>query len=265
MANIVFRGTREELDAELRRIAAMIVGRETDTEGIVKPILMRGANALLSKIQQALIVKSRGGTDEAGIKWVPLKPETVAYSRRITARDKREAGINGRRQRHRGILTADQNKLWKKTFGSRLAQLRAKGVPEGEAKSIAARIAWALVKEAGGQTVLAVFGGRQVDILRDTGELFRSLRPGVGDQPSESAEGQIVRLAAGAITVGTNKKPWHHTGNPSRGLPARPLWPEQIPDAWWRAINAAITRGMMLAAVAILEKHRSNGPTGGGG
>ena len=58
-------------------------------------------------------------------------------------------------------------------------------------------------------TLLMKYGGRQVDILRDTGLLLNSLSPGV-----VSAE-QVFKVAPGTVIVGTNRK-WaycHHYGD----------------------------------------------------
>lgn len=92
----------------------------------------------------------------------------------------------------------------------------------------------------------------QVEILRDTGELFRSLSPGVEATPS-NAPGQVFAVPPGRVIVGTNKKPWHHRGVPGK-LPARPLWPKQLPDAWWRAIMGAYRRGLVKMLVELLTR-----------
>jgi len=49
--------------------------------------------------------------------------------------------------------------------------------------------------------------------------------------------------------VGTNVKPWHHTGDPSKKLPARPFWPLDgtLPDAWKASINRAAATGVLFA------------------
>ena len=82
-----------------------------------------------------------------------------------------------------------------------------------------------------------------VEILRDTGELFRSLSPGVEDRPS-NAPGQVLRTTTNRIVVGTNKKTWHQKG--TKRLPARRLWPAdgKIPPAWRPAVKAAMKRGV---------------------
>lgn len=245
--SLVFRGTRRELHARLAQVARALSGRAPDSYRIVRPVLTRGAVALLAKIQAAFVIKARGGTDEAGIKWAPLKRATVA-ARRATRDELRALGVGGRRVR--GLLTPAQDAEWRRTFARTLGQMRGRGMEEAEAMGVAARVAWAKVKAMGAKTRLELLGGRAVEILRDTGRLLRSLEPGTEDAPRNPAN-QVLRVRAGEIVVGTKVEYAlsHHRGNPAKNLPARPLWPDpaNIPDAWWAAVNAAILRGMLRA------------------
>lgn len=250
MPTVTFRGSRQDLRNLLRSIPRALSG-QGDPFQIARSIQLRAGVALLSKIQQAFIVKSRGGVGDDGIKWPPLKRETIAQ-RRTTVTERRQLGISGTRVR--GLLTSSQDKRWRKIFASRLAKLRTM-MDEGEARATAARIAWAVLKSEGAQTKLAVLGSRQVDILRDTGELFRSLTPGVEDKPANGADGQIFQVPPGRVIVGSNKKPQHHRGIPGK-LPARPFWPldNKLPDAWADAIKKAILRGMAQAVIIAVTR-----------
>lgn len=251
MPTITFRGTRQQLKDLLRSIPRALAG-SGDPLGIARSIQLRAGVALLSKVQQAFIIKSRGGTGEDGIKWKPLKRETIAQ-RRIGKGDLQGIGIKGAGQpksRVRGLLTKDQDRRWRAIYASILARLRTQG--DSDASGHAAAIAWTILKREGAQTKLAVLGGRQVDILRDTGELFRSLNPGVDDKPS-GADGQIFQTPPGHVIIGTNKKTWHHAGIPGK-LPARPLWPAALPDKWVDAIEKAILRGIANAIIIIVTK-----------
>lgn len=251
-ASAQFVGTRANLTALLRSAVRIFAGVEADSFDIAKGVQLRIGVALLSKIQQSFIVKSRGGTDEAGIKWQPLKRETIAQ-RRTTTKEKFGFRIQGKRVR--GLLTPAQDRLWRKIFGSRKALFMSKfGLGEKEASARAAKIAWAILKAQGAKTKLEVLGGRVVDVLRDTGELFRSFSPGVEDRPSR-ADGQVFQTTPGRVIVGTNKKPWHHAGIPGR-LPSRPFWPldNTLPDAWWDALLLAGQRGVLKAFTLLLER-----------
>jgi hypothetical protein len=240
MMRLVFSGSRREAEAYIRQLPGMLAGTIPDPVGLSRRLQLRAGVALLSQIQQDFITKSRGGTGRDGIQWPPLKPETIA-ARRTTKGEKKSLGIG---KGERPSLTAAQDAAWRKKFASVLAWAVAE-MGEAEAKAYAGRVAWHHVKTAmGAKTVLELLGSRQVDMLRDTGELFRSLTPGVADRPEE---GQILRPEAGRVVVGTNKKPWHHEGTST--IPARPLWPldGSIPSAWWPAINNAITSGISEA------------------
>lgn len=246
----VFRGTRAELAAALARIPAALAGRDPAAARPAELALARAGTALLGEVQRAFLVKSRGGVGSDGIKWVPLKRETVA-ARRTTAGERKAAGVGGRRGR--GLLTPAQDKRWRQVYARTLARLRL-SLGEADARARAAAAAWADAKRSGARTRLDVFGGRQVDVLRDTGELFRSLTPGY-EQLGPAGPGQVFRVAPGAVVVGTAKKPWHHRGVPGR-LPARPLWPVDgtIPPAWWPAVRDALARGLAAVAVELVER-----------
>lgn len=254
-ATVTFQGSRADLLALLRQLPRILAGTEADPYGVAQALQLRLGVALLSKIQQSFVAKSRGGTGEDGIRWPPLKRETIAQ-RRTTRAERKALGITGRRER--GLLTPAQNERWRKLFATRKDWLQAKfGLGAREAAARAAQIAWATLKAEGAKTKLEVLGGRQVDTLRDTGELFRSFSPGVEDRPSR-AEGQIFEVPPGQVIVGTNKKPWHHKGIPGR-LPARPFWPLDgvLPGVWWDHLLRVYQRGLLRALVLILEGRRA--------
>ena len=258
---IAFSGTPEQALRMLYDLPHILAGTIPDKFGIVKGIQLRAANALLSQIQLAFIEKSRGRVGSDGIKWPPLKPETIA-GRRITPAEWRTAKLQGtptKNDYERGLLTPEQNTAWKKKFAQVLALARM-DLPEKEAKAKAGRVAWSFVlHEYNAKTRIAFFGYRQVDILRDTVKLFRSFTPGIADKGASPApESQILIIKPGTIVVGSSEKPWHHKGIPGR-LPARSLWPlnDEIPEAWWVHINDAITTGIMEVAQLLLQSVRA--------
>lgn len=249
--NVPFRGTRAELVARVRDVIAALAGIGPDPHQVAAPVLTRGGVALLSQIQSAFIAKARGGVGSDGIKWAPLKRATIA-ARRASKTELRKLGASG--QRTRGLLTPEQDRKWRAVFASTLARLRARGT-DGAA-AIAAAKAWGVLKAEGAKTRLEVLGGRQVEILRDTSRLFRSLSPGVREDQAPKAEGQVFEAVPGRITVGTSVEYAlaHHRGNPSRNLPARPLWPGALPDAWAAAVNRALVRGILDAVAHVARR-----------
>lgn len=245
---VYYRGNTSELVQTIRGFIQALTGQGNLGQTLVNGVQLRVANALLSEVELAFIQKSRGEVGSDGIKWAPLKRETIAQ-RRIGAGDLAAIGIKGPGQpkgRVRGLLTQAEDKVWRRIFASRLAWFMAKfGMSEGEAKQRAAQAAWAKLKEMGAKTKLEVLGSRQVDILRDTGELLASFSPGIGAQPS-GADGQVLRTAAGSVTVGTNKKPWHHK--------RRPYWPKDgLPDQWWATMTRAAQEGIQEGVVALVR------------
>jgi len=242
MAHTIYRGNADEVRAIVQTLVSALAGRIPDPWSVVQVIQVRMGIALLSKIQQAFLIKSRGSTGDDGIHWAPLKRATIAQ-RRVTREERKAAGITGRRVR--GLLTPAQDKKWRAIFASRVARLRALGVADAEAR--AAQIAWAVLKSEGAQTKLALFGGRQVDIGRDTDVMFRSLSPGVEDRPSHEPD-QVFDMPPGQLIVGTNVPYAEHFHA------RRPLWPPDgnLPPTWASAVAAAGARGLALALVIVL-------------
>ena len=97
-------------------------------------------------------------------------------------------------------------------------------------------------------------GGAAVEILHATGDLYRSLSPGVEGRPS-AAPGQVMRLSTNRVVAGSSRKPWHHRGG--KHLPARPMWPAsgKIPKAWKPALKVAMKRGV----AAIVQEYVRRG------
>ena len=259
-----------EAKAALALLPRILAGNEPDRHGIARGFRLRLAAAFLSKVKQAFLVKSAGGTDEAGISWPPLSAAYLAYGRRFgrgeQAALKKSAGLGaGNRYApggNKGLLTKAQLTRWKQVYGHTFRTLSA-SVPIGEAKRKAAAIAWARIKKEGARTKLDVFGSRRVEILRDTGILFNSLSPGTlsagGADASYSAPpGQVVRMGANDLVVGTNVPyaTYHHNAKNPRAH--RPLWPEpdQVPQAWHEDFAETAARGL-TQAITLLVKGRA--------
>lgn len=243
MPDVVYRGTQADLVHLLTvDLPKLVEEGHGELASAVMGFYYRIANTVLSIVQRNFIVKSRGGTGTDGIKWKPLKPETIAR-RKATREELKALGVTGRRVR--GFLTPEQDRRWRQVYAGVLHRMKFDGQAEASSKAKAAAIAWATVKREGAKTKLKLLGGRIVDILRDEGLLLRSFTPGV-ETTTSGEDGQIVRLIPRGVLVGSNQKPWHHHGIEGR-LPARPFWPEDgsIPPAWWPEITAAAGRGLL--------------------
>jgi hypothetical protein len=209
-----------------------------------RAILTRVGMTVLGRIKRAFIVKARGGTDEAGERWKPLSPKTIAYSKtRKRGRGGRTKAERNRPDRPSQALNTRQQARWWELYRQGLAMFKGD-------KGTAARRAWGILKREGAVTLLMKYGGRQVDILRDTGLLLNSLSPGA------TVPEQIFRTGNGEVEIGTNRK-WagcHHRGVPGR-IPQRRLWPapKNWPANWWKDITEQIVQGVVDATSDLLR------------
>lgn len=236
------RATRADLRQAIARIPQVAM-----TGGATANAMMtRCGLAALGLIKQAFIVKARGGTDEAGEKWKPLSPKTIAYSKtRQRGRGGRTKAEKGRASHPSQALNAKQQARWWNVYRKHLA------IYKGD-KGHAAAVAWLVLKGEGARTLLDKYGHRQVDILRDTGMLLNSLSPGVASNE------QVFRIGNGEVIVGTNRKgaAAHHEGT-SR-IPQRRLWPEpsKWPPSWWQDIVEQARIGLIDIAAQLMRDAR---------
>lgn len=224
--------TADQIAAELATLPDILTGRLPDRHGIGAAFALRFAVAAFSRLSREFIVKARGGTDGAGIKWKPLDPKYVAYGRR-PGKSKKTTKDNAPSV----ALTASQRKSYWKHYRAALAWLAA-SIPIGEAKGRAAAIAWSKVKSEGAQTKVDKFGHVKVEILKDTGRLLNSLSPVVAASVSAGTTvtgtgDQILEYRPGRLLVGTNVEyaSAHHGRD---GTGPRPFWPpsNRLPQAW---------------------------------
>ena len=258
------RATREQVLAILRQVPAIASGHGQSAAGLQQALLIRMGLALLGRIRTAFIAKARGGSDESGLRWPPLKKTTIAYSRRhpgVLFPGKLRAPFAPS-----WMLTKEQRARWWSVYrsvGGRApagAPYHARGAPRGWG----AAIAWMVLKREGAKTLLSEYGGTKVEILRDKGLLLNSLSPGVvvGQQALSAppkVENQVFDLGRGEVIVGTNRKfaATHHRGIPGR-LPQRRLWPEpsRWPQNWWRDITEQGVYGLVDIVLYLLQRGR---------
>lgn len=226
--------------AAIRRAIATIPQEAMGGGSLANALLVRCGLAALGRIRQAFIVKSRGGTDEAGERWQPLSPKTVAYGRR----GGRTRGESRRSSTPSQALNSRQQARWWDLYRQGIAIFKGN-------KPSAARRAWAILKTEGAPTILSKYGNREVEILRDTGLLLNSLSPGT------ASPDQVFRVGRGEVIIGTNRKgaAAHHTGVPGR-LPQRRLWPapNKWPASWWKDIQTQARDGLVAIIVQLVRR-----------
>jgi hypothetical protein len=255
--------TKGVLLKELSSLPARIVGRTNDPDGIATGLAARIGYTWLSLVSENLERRlSRGKPGDDGTTWPLLSQRYLAYGRRWSGRNKRHP--DGRVTPLAGglwpggkdsFMNRKQLDQWWRTYRQVLAGL-ARNHTLPEAKTIAAKIATASYKRAGGETKLHSqrLGNRQVgvgyQILRDQGFLFNTLTPGTLSTQGSSAtyspptQEQVFRREIGKVIIGTNRA-WalaHHEGRGN--LPRRRLWPERLPDFWMEDIRGAVISGL---------------------
>lgn len=194
--------SRLGLIRELRSLPGILSGRLPDSRSYRPTLIGRLGHHLFTKIHEAFTAKSLGGSDEFGDRWKPLKRETIAQ-RPIVPGERKKLGILGLGRGGRGLLTAQQNRLWKGIFASTFRRL-APRVGEGEAKRRAASLAWGILKARGAKTKLEVLGSRQVPIHVVSHRLEESLKPGQlsGGQYTPPDE-QVFQFQGRSLRMGT--------------------------------------------------------------
>lgn len=220
------RAGRAAVRAALLRVPAVALSGSGPALGLMGRI---GA-AALARIRAAFLVKSAGGTDEAGDSWPPVTPATAAYGR---GRESSEG------RRPSAALTPAQNTRWWQVYRQQLARFRGD-------RGRAAAFAWTILKREGAVTLIARYGGRGADILKNTGELLASLTP------NSQSPHAVFRTYPGEVVLGTSRAgaAAHHEGVPGR-LPRRRLWPEprRWPAAWRSDINQQALEGLLDIAI----------------
>lgn len=247
---ITTRDQKPALAELVRNLPAMLAGRVPDAYGVAAGFRARIGWAIFSLVAPNFNDLSRGLPGADGAKWPPLSPEYLAYGRGPKSSRKGGGLAPGGKD---GMLTAEELKLWRRTYADRLAFFIMRE-PDGKAKSHAAAIAWQVVKAAGGKTKLHELGenkqpGVDYQILVDRGTLRQSLQPGQLYDRGPTAEystepEQIYRDEQTQMVVGTRAAHAadHHAAKSPRRR--RRLWPETFPADWWRQILGHAVGGL---------------------
>jgi hypothetical protein len=228
------RASREDVHRAIAMIPSVAISNSPEA----RTLMSRCGTVVLTRIRDAFLAKTQGGTDDAGQKWVPLSPTTIAYRRR-------HAGIPRNRTSFRPsfALSDSERDKWWTIYRQQLSRFKGD-------KGSAARVAWAILKRSGAKTLIGMYGTAKVEILRDTGRLLSTLSPG-----EEGGGDRIFRILPGEVVVGTRRKGAlaHHNGVRGR-LPQRRLWPEPKiwPATWWHSIGEQAQLGLLEIALHLL-------------
>lgn len=263
---IHWHGTRAELRQRLGTLVRVLTGKEPDTSGVVESMQLALGEVMLSKIKEAFVVKSQGGTDEMGIAWPPLSATTLALRTKNTGA-KTMAKLDREFQwlpKHRRFLIAAHRE--------RLESLYQDGVTGGRARRHASRILRLmqpylpptrfkkLEKELKEQPTTRAKklaqAGAYAEILRDTGRFLNSFAGGQAnpDRKLYSGPGVIVIGSNARTKTGIPLLDLHDSAGPrakkadgTDRLPRRQILPDEerrIPATWWRDGKRAYAKAM---------------------
>jgi hypothetical protein len=271
------RLTRQQVNAALRRLPGLLSGREPDPTGEVQAIQTRLGVQALSLIKEAFIQKSRGGTDEAGDRWEPLRGTTLALRMRnfsptaarvnkladilSKSEDSRKAQVRVQFERLRRTLFREGAGKVASRNALRILEAMRPNISQGRYKRLRNVLTADLSKPASRKRLWGLaFTGAFAEILRDSGVLLNSLSPGVNGASGDP--GQVFRLEPGAVIVGTNVPyaVYHHSDEPRKlkkngevFLPQRRLWPRQLPRRWQELLAKQAADGSSRLVARLLE------------
>jgi hypothetical protein len=250
--------TRQQLINFIKKIPNAIAGRAnrrtTADRRIYNSFWSAVLLSLFTDLHQAYEDKSAGGRDELGDLWEDLSPWTKAYKR-----SKRGRLTQNQRRKYKnpstvGLLTPTQYKNWKKTFLTvyrreirKSRKDSSSDMTDSRAKAKAASFAWAEAKKAGGETLLEVLGGQAYPIMKVTGNLMRSFKPGhiKNRHYVKGDRSQVVKYGNGYVEIGTNI-PYANFASrviPVKGNTYTAFKREFLPDNLGLWYDRAITKG----------------------
>lgn len=205
-------------------LAAALSGHGSEFADMARTVQAAVGAEALRIIQEAYLVKSKGGTDAAGDRWAELAVRTIEGRLRRLGSPTRAGAM-------RGVVLAAE-KLQRTRKGSKGRERALRGYQRAQEKAGKA------------------FG--PLDILNAGGRLYESLTP--GDDGPGNAEGQVFDLRPGSVEVGTSdpNAQYHHGG--TKRMPQRRLWPElsKWPPEWHRRLASVYREAFVRVVIAAL-------------
>lgn len=131
------------------------------------------AREIMIRLNRSFWARAKRGADDLGNTWKPLAPATHAY-KPLSPIEKNTYEIDNKLTR--GLLTPEQDKLWRTIFARIYSRLTKRGMGEKEAKKQAAERAWGVLKAKGARTLLNL--GRITDTNIRYGRLVAATKPG---------------------------------------------------------------------------------------
>lgn len=288
MADYVFRGTREELNAAVKRLLAVMAGKETDPTGRVDQMMTAVGLEVLGKIHDAYAEKSQGGMDQLGITWPPLSQVTLALRRKDSSTatvERAKSELKNLPLARRKLIGIQYSRLFKlytaakgqfsdrkslmaRKYARRLVELMKPYIAPGRYKKLVGELSKTLPDPRARRLAIA---GATALILRDTGRLLNSL------SPQFSGPDRILRVAPGTVTVGSNVRTktgipllaLHNSSAPRKlkkdgtpKLPRRQVLPDlqhPMPDSWKHDLIGVLRKQLPDLLKALLQQAQGRG------
>jgi hypothetical protein len=215
----------------------------TERRDLLEVFYSAYAVSFFTSAYNAFFIKSAGGSDETGHSWKDISPRTKAYSRKSARKYYDIPNVNPLRP----TLTEEQDRIWREIFVTRVRK-NGGNFPESvvslyrksrrdylnrtlttssakDVASQAAAYAWAVLKKTYGATTLyQLLGDEPLPILKRSGDLLNSYKPGSG-VPYQPVPNQYFRVVAGKVSLGTTIPYAKHAFRERRLIPpGNNLW-----------------------------------------
>lgn len=235
---------KREVTKLLKAIPSAIAGESSYKAKTIRTrFFAHVARQFFFRQHEAFKQKSEGWADEFGNTWKPISERTRIY-RQLTSEERKS--FNVKSTRGRGLLTAEEDRKWRRYF-ARSFHLYSMWMSDKEAKSKAARHAWAKLKEEGARTKKETFKTRKGTILVNTGRLMKSFEPSsIGGGFYRPSKDQIAEYSGSKLTFGT-KVPYASFVNKER-----PLFPQPEQYTSW------VQEGVQLAIKELMTEFVAN-------
>jgi hypothetical protein len=242
---------RDVIDAAYQ-IPAICAGTVPEYAPFAAAFAATVGNAFLANVKRNYDTMSRAETGFDGTVWVPNKRATVVakvnkHKGALKGKSNRALAFKKRYEEYLALVRTTKKSLRKVyvTSKDKDKKKEQEKLLDNAVLAAVGQFAHVVRKEEGYDDVRAF---QLTAILRDTNRMFNSLSAGIEDQPyaGPDAEFQTFLAQPGLVTVGTKViyAATHQHGDPQRGIPARPFFPEpgKIPEIWMEdMIDAAKT------------------------
>lgn len=205
----------------------------------------RMCEQIMMRLNRSFWARAKRGADDLGNTWKPLSPKTHAY-KPLSPIEKNTYEIANTMTR--GLLTPEQDLVWRTIFARIYNRLIKKGISEYTAKKNAGMRAWGVVKARGGRTLIGL--NRITDTNIRTGVLVAATRPGsVANNRYYPVKNQRIQINPRSVKISFDIP---YAKDVDR---QRPIVPDNI-EVWVRqAHDIAI-----LEALAIYERIKTATP-----